>query len=162
MKAYSGIISMELNINNATEIVELKPWDTLLHVIRERLGATGSKAGCENGDCGACTVLVDGNPIKSCMMLAVEAEGKQITTIEGLKDTAVQDAFISKGGFQCGFCTSGFIINTFAMLETHPDADDEIKDQWLSSNLCRCTGYEGIRDAVSEAQSKLKSKLKLD
>lgn len=145
-----------LNVNNENHSIVVSPNETLLRVLREKVGYIGSKAGCENGDCGACTVLLDGKPVKSCMMLAVDAIGKSVTTVEGLKDTKIQQAFVDKGGFQCGFCTSGFLVNAFAMLDAVPDADDACKKEWLSSNLCRCTGYEGIKRAVDSAQNKLK------
>lgn len=116
--------------------------------LRGQLGLTGAKPGCENGDCGTCTVLVDGWPVKSCLMLAVEAIGHKITTIEGLKDTPIQKAFIEKWAFQCGYCTPGFIMNCYALSRIHPDASDEIIQEWLQSNLCRCTGYEEIKEAV--------------
>jgi aerobic-type carbon monoxide dehydrogenase small subunit (CoxS/CutS family) len=144
---------MEIYINNEIKSVMVKPSDTLLHVIREQLGLTGSKPGCENGDCGACTVLVDGWPVKSCLMLAVEAIGHKITTIEGLKDTPIQKAFIEKWAFQCGYCTSGFIMNCHALSIIHPQANDEMIQEWLQSNICRCTSYEEIKEAVKSVLS---------
>ena len=126
--------------------------------MQEKLGLTGAKPGCENGDCGACTVLIDGKPIKSCLTLAVEVGNKEITTIEGLSNTEIQEAFIEEGGFQCGYCTSGFLLNSYALLETHPDADDKTIKEWLESNLCRCTGYEGIEKSIKAAQEKIKNR----
>lgn len=108
MKIYSGLNEVALSVNGKKRHLALRPADTLLRVLRERLGMTGAKAGCENGDCGACTVLLDGIPVKSCMMLAVEAIGHEVTTVEGLNDPELQKAFADYGGFQCGFCTSGF------------------------------------------------------
>ncbi len=154
MIRYEGIQKIELNINGESYPVIVEVETTLLMAIREKVGLTGAKAGCENGDCGACTVLLDGKPVKSCMMLAVEAEGKAIATIEGIKNTLIQEAFIETGGFQCGFCTSGFLMNAYALLEAHPDADAKMRRTWLSANLCRCTGYEGIERAVKLAQEK--------
>ncbi|MGE5633528.1 MAG: (2Fe-2S)-binding protein, partial [Caulobacteraceae bacterium] len=116
-------------------------------------GLTGAKPGCENGDCGACTVLVDGWPVKSCIMLAVEAVGHKVTTIEGLKDAPIQKAFIEKWGFQCGYCTPGFIMNCQGLVNVHPDADEEMIEEWLQSNICRCTSYEEIRKAVKSVLS---------
>lgn len=147
-------ISINLKLNGEDYPVICAVGETLLNVIREKVGLTGAKGACENGDCGACTVLIDGKPQKSCMKLAVEVIGKEITTIEGPENKEIQSAFIESGGFQCGFCTSGFLMNAYALLEEHPDADDAMKKNWLSSNLCRCTGYEGIKKAVDLAQIK--------
>jgi aerobic carbon-monoxide dehydrogenase small subunit len=141
-----------LRVNGETREVLVRPADTLLHVLREALGLTGTKAGCENGDCGACTVLLDGKPVKSCMVLAVEAEGAEITTIEGLSGTAIQQAFLAEAGYQCGFCTPGFIVNAYALLQAHPAPDPETVKTWMDGNLCRCTGYEGIRKAIAAGQ----------
>jgi len=120
----------------------------LLHALRNQLGLTGPKPGCENGDCGACTVLVDGWPIKSCLMLAVEAVDHEITTVEGLQGALVQQAFVDNWAFQCGYCTSGFLMVCHSLATIHPDADDLTIQAWLQSNLCRCTGYEEIKNAV--------------
>lgn len=144
-----------LHINGEARNAHFAPGDTLLHVLRD-MGLTGAKPGCENGDCGACTVLLDGVPVKSCLVLAIEAVGHPITTIEGLRDTEIQKAFIDEGGFQCGYCTSGFLVNAWALLNAHPEADDALTEDWLRSNLCRCTGYEGIRRAVKTAQDALR------
>lgn len=122
--------------------------ETLLNVLRGRLGLTGAKPGCLNGDCGACTVNIDGWPMKSCLMLAVEAVGKKITTIEGLKNTAIQREFVEQFAFQCGYCTPGFIMNCHSLIRRHPNADDETIREWLESNICRCTGYKEIEAAV--------------
>lgn len=154
---YCGISKIKLQVNGESRHVAVRPADTLLRVLRETLGLTGAKPGCENGDCGACTVLLDGKPIKSCLVLAVEAIGKEITTIEGLKDTAIQQAFQSEGGFQCGFCTSGFLMNAYALLQKYPESSDQLTREWLQSNLCRCTGYEGISKAMLKAKQILKS-----
>ncbi|NNA37661.1 (2Fe-2S)-binding protein, partial [Pseudomonas lundensis] len=104
------------------------------------------------------TVLVNGKPIKSCIALAVEVDGQEITTVEGLSNTEIQEAFLEENGFQCGYCTPGFLVNAYALLETHPDADDESAEDWLQSNLCRCTGYEGISKSVKSAQQKIKER----
>lgn len=151
MIIYRDMVSIILNVNGAAREVTVRPADTLLYVLRGQLGLTGAKAGCENGDCGACTVLLDGKPIKSCMVLAVEAEGSEITTIEGISGTVVQKAFLAEAGFQCGFCTPGFIVNAYALLRADPDPDRETVRVWLESNLCRCTGYEGIEKALRTA-----------
>mgnify|MGYP006308766131 FL=1 len=150
MKAYKGHKEINLKVNNEVYNVVVSPNETLLNVLREKLELTGPKPGCENGDCGACTVLIDNKPYKSCMALAVEMEGKNITTVEGLKDTAIQEAFIDKEGYQCGYCTSGFIMNAYALLDKYEKPDEDTIKNWLSSNLCRCTGYEGIEKAVKK------------
>jgi len=142
---------IELNINGEKRKALVRPADTLLFALRERLGLTGAKTGCENGDCGACTVMVDGWPIKSCLMLAVEAVGHEVTTIEGLNNTPIQKAFVEKFAFQCGYCTSGFIMNGQGLINIHPDASDEMINEWLQSNICRCTSYQEITEAIKTA-----------
>ena len=144
-----------LTVNGEARTLVVRAGDTLLWVLRERLGLQGAKRGCRNGDCGACTVLLDGKPVKSCLILAVEAQGRSITTIEGLKDTPIQRAFLEHGGFQCGFCTAGFLLNAHALLQAHPNPDQETIRTWLESNLCRCTGYEGIERAVKAASGEI-------
>lgn len=145
---YKGLNEIVLDINDETATVAIRPADTLLEVLRNKLGLTGAKPGCENGDCGACTVLMDGLPIKSCLMLAVEAVGKKILTIEGLKSAPIQNAFIDYNAFQCGYCTSGFILVCHSLLVNRPNADDATIAEWLQSNICRCTSYEEITSAV--------------
>ena len=154
MKALSGTIELVLHVNGEERRAAVRPGDTLLRVLREKLGLTGAKCGCENGDCGACTVLLDGKPVKSCMILAVECDEAAITTIEGLRDHPVQQAFVEENGFQCGFCTPGMILNAAALVEAHPEPDDAVDREWMQSNLCRCTGYEGIRNALAAARRK--------
>lgn len=148
MISYTGKCIIDLHVNGEAVSVMIRPSDTLLYVLREKLSLTGAKPGCENGDCGACTVLVDDMPIKSCLMLALEAVGHRVTTVEGLQNAPVQRAFVEKWGFQCGYCTSGFLMVCHALSLRHPDADDALIEHWLQSNLCRCTGYGEIRDAV--------------
>ena len=157
MKTISGIAELVLSINGEERRVVVRPGDTLMRTLREKLGLTGTKCGCENGDCGACTVWLDGKPAKSCMVLSVECEGIAVTTIEGLRGHAVQRAFIEENGFQCGFCTPGQILNAVALVEAHPEPDDETDREWMQSNLCRCTGYEGIRKALSRARELLRA-----
>ncbi|BEP28015.1 (2Fe-2S)-binding protein [Helicovermis profundi] len=158
MIKYTGYNEVSLNINGMCHVVLIKPNETLLNVLREKIGYTGAKGGCENGDCGACTILLDKLPMKSCMLLAIECIGKEITTIEGLESTEIQKAFVDFNGFQCGYCTSGFLLNAFAMLDTNPETSDSDMHIWLNSNLCRCTGYEGIEMAVKSAQKKILGK----
>ena len=158
MIKYVGYNEVELNINDKTYQLVIKPNEVLLHVLREKIGYTGAKGGCENGDCGACTILLDNKPMKSCMLLAIECVGKKIITVEGIEESEIQQAFIDFNGFQCGYCTSGFLVNAFAMLETDPEIDEAGKKVWLDSNLCRCTGYEGIEEAVNDAQKQLLKK----
>ena len=152
MKELTGTVELVLNVNGEERRAAVRPGDILLRVLREKLGLTGAKCGCENGDCGACTVLLDGQPVKSCMILAVECDGAAITTIEGLRDHPAQQAFMEENGFQCGFCTPGMILNAAALVEAHPEPDEAADREWLQSNLCRCTGYEGIRQALARAR----------
>lgn len=140
--------AVSLQVNGEKRTVVVRSADTLLYALREQLGLTGAKPGCENGDCGACTVLVEGRPIKSCVMLAIEAVGVRVTTIEGLKDAPMQKAFVEHFAFQCGYCTPGFLLNCHALVNTRPDAGDDTIREWLQSNLCRCLGYEEIERAV--------------
>ena len=140
---------IHLHVNGETREAVVRSADTLLHTLRQELGLTGAKRACENGDCGACTVLVNGVSTHSCLSLAVEAVNQPITTIEGLTDSPVQKAFVDKWAIQCGYCTPGFIVNCHALLTNHPKAKDEVVEEWLQSNLCRCTGYQEIRDVVN-------------
>ena len=156
MKEFSGSTELCLCINGEECRTHVRPGDTLMRTLREKLGLTGTKCGCENGDCGACTVLLDGKPVKSCMVLAVECEAFAITTIEGVRNHPVQQAFITENGFQCGFCTPGMILNAVALLTAHPEPDEEADCEWMQSNLCRCTGYEGIRRALAAARARLR------
>ena len=145
-----------LSVNGETREVLVKPSDILLHTLRDQLGLTGAKPGCENGDCGACTVLVDDWPMKSCLMLTVEAIGKKITTIEGLNKAPIQQAFAENFAFQCGYCTSGFLMVCQGLAINKPDADEEVIQEWLQSNICRCTGYEEIGNAIKSVLDSLK------
>ena len=156
MKEISGTTELPLCINGEERRASVRPGDTLLRVLREKLGLTGTKCGCENGDCGACTVLLDGKPVKSCMILAVECEGLAITTIEGLRDHPVQKAFAEENGFQCGFCTPGLIMRLYALLTANPEAGDEILEAEINKHLCRCTGYETILAAARLARERMK------
>ncbi|TJY41310.1 (2Fe-2S)-binding protein [Cohnella pontilimi] len=139
---------IELLLNGEKHLVEVQPPELLLDVLRETFGLTGAKPGCRNGDCGTCTVTVNGWPMKSCLMLAAEASGQAVVTVEGLGDADIQQAFVDKFAFQCGYCTPGFIMNIHALSSKHPQADEATIRDWLQSNICRCTGYEEIRQAV--------------
>ncbi len=144
--------AIELTINGETHDLLVAPNVTLQEAIRDHVGLLGTKAGCEMGTCGACTVLLEEKPILSCITLAVECDGKKITTIEGISDgvtlSNLQEAFVRKGGLQCGFCTPGMILSGTALLKKNPRPKvAEIKKS-LEGNLCRCTGYNGIIDAV--------------
>ncbi|MCM3764296.1 (2Fe-2S)-binding protein [Neobacillus niacini] len=149
-----GLQSLTLHINGEKRVVNVRFADTLLYALRGNLGLTGAKPGCLNGDCGACTVNVDGWPMKSCLMLAVEAVGKEVTTVEGVKGEPIQHAFVENFAFQCGYCTPGFIMNCRSLIQHHPDADDAKVKEWLESNICRCTGYAEIQQAVKSVINK--------
>lgn len=155
MDRYKDLVEIDLTINGETRSCVVRPGDTLLRTLRENLGLTGTKMGCENGDCGACTVMVDGAAIKSCYTLTLDVLGKEITTIEGLKDTRIQEAFVEENGFQCGFCTPGMVVKAESLLSSEEAAegglDDETIRLWMEGNLCRCTGYEGIEKAIKRA-----------
>ncbi len=137
-----------LTVNGMEKEVFVRNADTLLFVLREKLKLTGAKNGCGNGDCGSCTILVNGVPINACHLLAVEAAGEHMTTIEGLVDSTVQNTFVNHWAIQCGYCSPGYILNAYALSETFPDADDNLIDEWLDSNICRCTGYQEIKESV--------------
>jgi carbon-monoxide dehydrogenase small subunit len=144
----SAMSSMELDVNGKKRAVIVRHADTLLDVLRGKLGLTGAKPGCRNGDCGACAVLIEDEPMHSCHMLAIEAAGKRVTTIEGLNGAPIQQAFVSHWAVQCGYCTSGMVVAAQGLLMKYPNPDESIINEWLSSNLCRCTGYEEMKQAV--------------
>jgi carbon-monoxide dehydrogenase small subunit len=151
-------ISLTLRINGKGHQLEVDPLTTLLKVLRDDLGLSGTKEGCGEGDCGACTVLVDGKAVNACLFLALEARGKEVVTIEGLAQDGrlhpLQQAFIDKGAFQCGFCIPGMIISAKALLDSNPSPDDDEIKLAIAGNLCRCTGYTKIIEAIrSVAQS---------
>lgn len=151
MVRYEGKTVLSLTVNGEARQVLARPSDVLLDVLREQLGLTSAKPGCRNGDCGACTVVVDGWPAKSCLMLAAEAEGHEIQTVEGFQGTAAaQQAFVDANAFQCGYCTSGFLMVCHALHEQYPALPEEyVIEEWLQSNLCRCTSYQEVRGAVA-------------
>ena len=149
------LVSIELNVNGKTRAVETDPDRPLLDVLREDLGLTGTKYGCGEGQCRACTVLLDGRPVTSCRTPAKQANKRQITTIEGLarngKLHPVQEAFIKEGAMQCGYCVPGMILTTVALLEKNPRPTQEQTIEWMNGNLCRCCGYSNILKAVRRA-----------
>jgi xanthine dehydrogenase YagT iron-sulfur-binding subunit len=156
--ARSDLLKVNLKINGKSHALDVDPRVTLLDALRERLQLTGSKKGCDHGQCGACTVLVNGRRINSCLTLAVMHEGDDITTIEGLANGddlhPVQAAFIEHDGFQCGYCTPGQICSAVALLhEGHANTDEEIRE-WMSGNICRCGAYPNILAAIKEAKTK--------
>ncbi|MEM3420670.1 MAG: (2Fe-2S)-binding protein [Candidatus Hadarchaeum sp.] len=146
---------ISLKVNGESYSVEIEANRTLLQLLREDLGLTGTKQACERGDCGLCTVLVNGVPMKSCLVLAVEADGKEITTIEGIargeKLSRVQRAFVEHGAVQCGFCTPAFILTAEAFLRRNPNPSEEEVKEAIGGLLCRCTGYRQIIDAILDA-----------
>jgi carbon-monoxide dehydrogenase small subunit len=143
---------IELSINGDRVEVPASPNNTLLEILREKLGLMGTKRGCDLGACGACTVLINGQAFLSCIMLAMDAVGKEITTIEGLGEGGrlhpLQQAFVEKGGLQCGFCTPGMILTAQAVLNEEKDPTEETIKKKMAGNLCRCTGYKKIVEAV--------------
>jgi len=154
----SDFVNVNLKINGKDYALDVDPRVTLLDALRERLHLTGSKKGCDHGQCGACTVLVNGRRINSCLSLAVTHEGDEITTIEGLANGEelhpMQSAFIEHDGFQCGYCTSGQICSAVACVkEGHANSDDEIRE-WMSGNICRCGAYPNILAAIKEVKTK--------
>ena len=143
---------IELTVNGQKHEVAIEPNTTLVDLLRRELGLTGTKKGCEMGDCGTCTVILDGKPVNSCLVLAMQAAGRKITTIEGLEDEngmhPLQDAFVEKGAIQCGFCSSGMILSGKSLLDKNPSPSEADIRGAISGNLCRCTGYQKIIEAV--------------
>jgi aerobic-type carbon monoxide dehydrogenase small subunit (CoxS/CutS family) len=152
-------VPLTLEVNGFAYPLEVEPGTTLLRAVREHVGLTGAKEGCDDSECGACMVLLDGKPVNSCSFLALQAEGRKVTTVEGLAERGelhpLQRAFLDEGGVQCGFCTPGMLISAVALLEHTPrPTEDEVRIA-LSGNLCRCTGYQGIARAVLRAADEL-------
>lgn len=146
---------VNLKVNGIAYQIEIDTRRTLLEVIREHLGLMGTKKGCDEGDCGACTVLIDGKPVNSCLVLAVEAQGKPITTIEGIgtngKLDPIQEAFVANGAFQCGYCTPGIVMAAKGLLNENPNPTEEEARRAIAGNLCRCTGYTRFVDGILQA-----------
>jgi aerobic-type carbon monoxide dehydrogenase small subunit (CoxS/CutS family) len=151
---------MKFNVNGVNYEEEIDHRRTLLELLRENLGLLGTHKGCDEGQCGACTVLVDGKAVNSCLVLAASVQGKQITTIEGLAEGEklhpIQEAFVEAGAIQCGFCSPGMIMVTKAFLDKHPTPTEEEAKMAISGNLCRCTGYFQIIEAVMKASEKMR------
>jgi len=152
---------IKFKVNGDEYEIAVYPWKTLNEVLRKDLNLTGTKLGCGTGDCGACTVIIDGRTVNSCLTLAVEVDGKEITTIEGLAESEeklhpIQEAFIEKGAVQCGFCTPGMIMSAKFLLDNNPNPTKEEIKKALDGNLCRCTGYIKIIDAIKTASEKMK------
>jgi len=157
---------MNVTVNGTSYEVAVEPDRTLAELLREDLGLTGTKEGCTIGDCGACTVLLDGLPVFSCLVLALEADGREVTSIEGLSENGklhpLQEAFVNEGAVQCGYCSPGMIMTALSLLRDNPSpTDDEIRIA-LSGNLCRCTGYQKIFDAIRAAAKEIAAAQKHD
>jgi len=154
-------LEITLNINGQTHAVAVEPRRILADVIREECGRTGTHLGCEHGVCGACTVIVDGEPVRSCLMFAVQADGSEIRTVEGLADgetlNPLQRAFMTHHALQCGFCTPGFLMLATAVLEKDPDIGDDELVETLASNLCRCTGYANLLKAIKAVAADMRA-----
>jgi aerobic-type carbon monoxide dehydrogenase small subunit (CoxS/CutS family) len=158
--ATTRTIKMRVNGTACEGTVEVRK--TLVDFLREDLGFKGTNVGCEHGVCGACTILLNGEAVRSCIMLAVQADGADLMTVEGLAKPGgelhpIQESFREKHGLQCGFCTPGFLITTYELLTQHPDAGEEEVKEWLSGHLCRCTGYQDILESVKLAATRLRS-----
>ncbi len=150
---------IQLTINGQPVEAAVEPNLTLLQLLREDLGLTGTKHGCGLGDCGACTVILDGQAVNSCLVLAIHANGREVLTIEGLAEDGklhpIQQAFVDKGSIQCGFCTPGMILSAKALLDANPKPTEQEIRMAISGNLCRCTGYQKIVEAIGEAAEKI-------
>jgi carbon-monoxide dehydrogenase small subunit len=148
-------VSVSVNVNGTAYARDVEPRDLLVYFLREDLGLTGTHVGCDTSQCGACTVLIDNRPVKSCTLFAVQANGRQLTTIEGVANNGalhpIQEAFWNEHGLQCGFCTPGFIMTTMALLQSNPNPSEDQIRKGLEGNLCRCTGYTNIVRAVQSA-----------
>lgn len=155
-------VKISIGVNGKRHELEVKPYETLLDVLRSRLGLTGTKMGCGEGECGACTVSIDGRAILACLTLAAQADGKEILTIEGLQRGAelhpLQEAFVEHSALQCGYCTPGIIMAAKALLDHDNDPSEEAVRKALSNNLCRCTGYDKPVKAVLEAAKTVRGK----
>lgn len=154
-------VHVTTSVNGQPQEVLVDPQDSLLDTLRDGMGLTGTKEGCATGDCGACSVLLDGRLVCSCLVLGVESEGKEVTTIEGIAEAdglhVIQQKILDHAALQCGICTPGFIVAAKALLDKHQDPDETTIRYWLAGNLCRCTGYDKIIRAVQDAAKELAS-----
>lgn len=154
--------TIKLKVNGKEHTLEVGANETLVEVLRERLRLTGTKIGCNRGECGACTVLIDGETILSCLTLAIECESKEVLTIEGLEDPKtgeldpIQEAFVENFGIQCGFCTPGMVMSAKALLDRNPNPSEEEVKEGIQGNLCRCTGYRQIVESILAAGEKMR------
>ena len=155
----SRLLKISFTLNGKPVEIEVKPWDTAIAVLREQLGLKGTKEGCGIGECGACTILVDGLAVDSCLMPAPKLDGRKVETVEGLRQGEalhpLQEAFLSKGAVQCGYCTPGMLMSAKALLDRNPNPERNELVEALSGNLCRCTGYVQILEAAEEAAKTL-------
>ena len=153
--------TITLEVNGVAETAEVEVGQTLLRFLRDGLDLTGTKEGCNEGECGSCMVLLDGRPVNSCLVLAVEADGRAVTTVEGLSREGalhpLQKAFLAQAAVQCGFCTPGMIVSAAALLRENPDPTEDDVRKALAGNLCRCTGYRQIVDAVRDAAAAMRA-----
>ena len=143
--------TITFTLNGENRILDVEPWEVLLDVLRDRLGIKSPKVGCDTGDCGTCTIMINNRTVRSCLLIAIEVDGQEVTTLEGLmKDglTPLQQSFLDHNSFQCGFCTPGMIMSATELLNKNPEPDKKEIQEALSGNLCRCTGYAPIIDAV--------------
>ena len=143
--------TINFTLNGENRSLDVEPWDVLLDVLRDRLGIKSPKVGCDSGDCGTCTIMINDRTVRSCLILAIEVDGQELITLEGLMNdglTPLQQSFLDHNSFQCGFCTPGMIMSTTELLEKNPKPNKEEIKEALSGNLCRCTGYAPIIDAV--------------
>jgi len=154
---------VEVTVNGEPRAADVEPRMLLVHFLREELGLHGTHIGCDTTSCGACTVLMDGTPVKSCTVLAVQADGRELTTVEGLETAAglhpMQESFHEEHGLQCGFCTPGMMLTAIALLEENPDPSEEEIRWALSGNVCRCTGYQNIVNAVRRAAASMRGEV---
>jgi carbon-monoxide dehydrogenase small subunit len=157
-----ALMDLTLTVNNITYTVAVEPNLTLTDILRDKLGLTGTKKSCNEGECGACTVLMDGKSVASCLVLAMDAQNRNITTIEGLADGEklhpLQESFVKHGGIQCGYCTPGMIMSAKALLDENPNPTSLEVRKGISGNLCRCTGYQQIADSILAAAKTMNDK----
>lgn len=159
MTAKTDARRLVLRVNSKDVVVKVAAYETLAYVLREKLGLKGTKRGCDYGGCGACTVIVDGCAVYSCMMPVIRAEGKEIVTVEGLEENGkmhpLQKAYLERGAFQCGYCTPGLLMSSKALLDRNPNPSEQEVREAIMGNLCRCTGYTKIIEAITEASRRI-------